>query len=247
MSDLTKVPHVLDSREVAKMVGMRHADLMRNISHYVDVISTNAKLRSLDFFIERDYIDKKGESRKRYDITKKGCEMVANKLTGEKGILFTAEYVERFNQMEEADRQPKELTGRELMAKALLEAQAVLAEKDKRIEEMRPKEIFADAVSASKTSVLVRDLAKVIKQNGVDIGQNRLFDWLRENGYLIKSGSDRNMPTQRAMNMKLFEIKVGTHTNGDGVNVTTRTTKVTGKGQVYFVNKFLSGSKPLLN
>ena len=91
MSDLTKVPHVLDSREVAKMVGMRHADLMRNISHYVDVISTNAKLRSLDFFIERDYIDKKGESRKRYDITKKGCEMVANKLTGEKGILFTAE------------------------------------------------------------------------------------------------------------------------------------------------------------
>lgn len=247
MSDLTKVPHVLDSREVAKMVGMRHADLMRNISHYVDVISTNAKLRSLDFFIERDYIDKKGESRKRYDITKKGCEMVANKLTGEKGILFTAEYVERFNQMEEADRQPKELTGRELMAKALLEAQAVLAEKDKRIEEMRPKEIFADAVSASKTSVLVRDLAKVIKQNGVDIGQNRLFDWLRENGYLIKGGSDRNMPTQRAMNMKLFEIKVGTHTNGDGVNVTTRTTKVTGKGQVYFVNKFLSGSKPLLN
>lgn len=173
--------------------------------------------------------------------------MVANKLTGEKGILFTAEYVERFNQMEEADRQPKELTGRELMAKALLEAQAVLAEKDKRIEEMRPKEIFADAVSASKTSVLVRDLAKVIKQNGVDIGQNRLFDWLRENGYLIKGGSDRNMPTQRAMNMKLFEIKVGTHTNGDGVNVTTRTTKVTGKGQVYFVNKFLSGSKPLLN
>lgn len=247
MSDLTKVPHVLDSREVAKMVGMRHADLMRNISHYVDVISTNAKLRSLDFFIERDYIDKKGESRKRYDITKKGCEMVANKLTGEKGILFTAEYVERFNQMEEADRQSKELTGRELMAKALLEAQAVLAEKDKRIEEMRPKEIFADAVSASKTSVLVRDLAKVIKQNGVDIGQNRLFDWLRENGYLIKGGSDRNMPTQRAMNMKLFEIKVGTHTNGDGVNVTTRTTKVTGKGQVYFVNKFLSGSKPLLN
>lgn len=141
----------------------------------------------------------------------------------------------------------EELTGRELMAKALIEAQAVLAEKDKRIEEMRPKEIFADAVSASKTSVLVRDLAKVIKQNGVDIGQNRLFDWLRENGYLIKGGSDRNMPTQRAMNMKLFEIKEGTHTNGDGVNITTRTTKVTGKGQVYFINKFLSGSKPLLN
>lgn len=248
MSDLTKAPHVLDSREVAEMVGMRHADLMRSIDRYIDVMGKNAKLRSSNFFIERTYKQAgNGKEVKRYDITKKGCEMVANKLTGEKGILFTAEYVERFNQMEESDRQPKELTGRELMAKALLEAQAVLAEKDKRIEEMRPKEIFADAVSASKTSVLVRDLAKVIKQNGVDIGQNRLFDWLRENGYLIKGGSDRNMPTQRAMNMKLFEIKVGTHTNGDGVNVTTRTTKVTGKGQVYFVNKFLSGSKPLLN
>lgn len=165
-------------------------------------------------------------------------------------MLGTEKAWEMYDNLEENyfnPRPSKELTGRELMAKALIEAQAVLAEKDKRIEEMRPKEIFADAVSASKTSVLVRDLAKVIKQNGVDIGQNRLFDWLRENGYLIKGGSDRNMPTQRAMNMKLFEIKVGTHTNGDGVNVTTRTTKVTGKGQVYFVNKFLSGSKPLLN
>lgn len=248
MGDLTKVPHVLDSREVAEMVGMRHDHLIRNIDHYIEVMGKTPKLGASTFFIERTYKQAgNGKEVKRYDITKKGCEMVANKLTGEKGILFTAEYVERFNQMEEADRQPKELTGRELMAKALLEAQAVLAEKDKRIEEMRPKEIFADAVSASKTSVLVRDLAKVIKQNGVDIGQNRLFDWLRENGYLIKGGSDRNMPTQRAMNMKLFEIKVGTHTNGDGVNVTTRTTKVTGKGQVYFVNKFLSGSKPLLN
>lgn len=125
MSDLTKVPHVLDSREVAKMVGMRHADLMRNISHYVDVISTNAKLRSLDFFIERDYIDKKGESRKRYDITKKGCEMVANKLTGEKGILFTAEYVERFNRMEQADnikqvKQAEQDKTREMRAEAML-------------------------------------------------------------------------------------------------------------------------------
>ena len=241
MSDLTKVPHVLDSREVAKMVGMRHADLMRNISHYVDVISTNAKLRSLDFFIERDYIDKKGESRKRYDITKKGCEMVANKLTGEKGILFTAEYVERFNQMEEADRQPKELTGRELMAKALLEAQAVLAEKDKRIEEMRPKEIFADAVSVSKTDILIGDLAKLIKQNGHDIGQKRLFAWLREKGYLIKrKGLDWNMPTQRAMEMKLFRVKETVVTHADGHTTVSKTTKVTGKGQVYFVNKFLA-------
>lgn len=125
MGELTKVPHVLDSREVAEMVGMRHADLMRNIAHYIEVISTNAKLRSLDFFIERTYKDKKGESRKRYDITKKGCEMVANKLTGEKGILFTAEYVERFNQMEQADnikqvKQAEQDKTREMRAEAML-------------------------------------------------------------------------------------------------------------------------------
>ena len=109
MSDLQKLPPTLDSREVAEMVGMRHADLMRNIDHYIEVISTNAKLRSLDFFVESTYKDKKGEARKRYDITKKGCEMVANKLTGEKGILFTAEYVERFNQMEQEQKPMTEL------------------------------------------------------------------------------------------------------------------------------------------
>ena len=103
-----------------------------------------------------------------------------------------------------------------------------------------PKIVFADAVSASKTSILVGDLAKILKQNNVDFGQKRLFAWLRENGYLIKrKGSDWNMPTQRSMEQGLFEIKESTHLNGDGVNVTTKTTKVTGKGQQYFINKLL--------
>ena len=103
-----------------------------------------------------------------------------------------------------------------------------------------PKIIFADAVSSSKTSILVGDLAKILKQNNVDFGQKRLFAWLRENGYLIKrKGSDWNMPTQRSMEQGLFEIKESTHLNGDGVNVTTKTTKVTGKGQQYFINKLL--------
>lgn len=127
----------------------------------------------------------------------------------------------------------------EQMAQGLLAAQKLLAEKDKRIEEMRPKEIFADAVTASKTSILVGGLAKLIKQQGIDIGQKRLFAWMRENGFLIKSGTEKNMPTQRAMDMKLFEVKEGSFVDGNGVNRITRTTKVTGKGQVYFVNKFL--------
>ena len=134
----------------------------------------------------------------------------------------------------------------EQMAQGLLAAQKLLAEKDKRIEEMRPKEIFADAVSVSKTDILIGDLAKLIKQNGHDIGQKRLFAWLREKGYLIKrKGLDWNMPTQKAMEMKLFRVKETVVTHADGHTTVSKTTKVTGKGQVYFVNKFLAASKAL--
>lgn len=136
--------------------------------------------------------------------------------------------------------QVKELSGSELMARALIEAQSVLAAKDKQIEEMKPKVVFADAVATSHTSILVGELAKILKQNGIDMGQKRLFAWLRENGFLIKrKGTDYNMPTQKAMDLGLFEIKEGSYVNGSGVNITTKTPKVTGKGQQYFINKFL--------
>lgn len=105
---------------------------------------------------------------------------------------------------------------------------------------MKPKALFADAVEASETSILIGDLAKLIKQNGVDIGQKRLFAWLRDHGYLIKSGASANMPTQKSMELGLFEVKERTINNPDGSVRITRTTKVTGKGQTYFVNKFLS-------
>lgn len=120
----------------------------------------------------------------------------------------------------------------------LKKSNAGLLEDNKR---MKPKEIFADAVSASHTSILVRDMAKLLKQNGVDIGQKRLFEWLREKGYLIKrKGSDWNMPTQKSMEMGLFDIKESTVNNPDGSVRINRTTKVTGKGQQYFINKFLA-------
>ncbi len=133
------------------------------------------------------------------------------------------------------------MTDDELMARALQVAQNKILERDKQIETMKPKAIFADAVAASHTSILIGDLAKLISQNGVSIGQKRLFKWLRDNGYLIKrEGSDRNMPTQRSMEMKLFEVKESTISNPDGSVRITRTPKVTGKGQQYFVNKFLA-------
>ena len=142
------------------------------------------------------------------------------------------------------------MTDDELMAKALLVANNKIAERDKiieqkqaRIEQMKPKEIFADAVATSHTSILVGDLAKLICQNGYQIGQKRLFDWLRANGYLIKTGSSYNMPMQRYVEQGLFEIKESNLVNPDGSVRITKTTKVTGKGQIYFVNKFLKGAK----
>lgn len=125
------------------------------------------------------------------------------------------------------------------LATQLKEEQAKTAALTADNETMKPKALFADAVATSHTSILIGDLAKLIRQNGVDIGQNRLFAWLREHGYLIGSGDRRNMPTQRAMDLGLFDIKERTFQNPDGSVRITKTTKVTGKGQQYFINKFL--------
>lgn len=138
------------------------------------------------------------------------------------------------------------LSDDELLSKALLVAHNKIAERDKiieqkqaRIEQMKPKAIFADAVATSRTSILIGDLAKLICQNGYQIGQKRLFEWLRNNGYLCKSGSSRNMPMQRYVEQGLFEVKESNVQNPDGSVRITLTTKITGKGQLYFVNKFL--------
>ncbi len=127
------------------------------------------------------------------------------------------------------------------LATQLKEEQAKRKQAELMLEEQKPAVIFAGSVSASKTSILIGELAKILRGNGIQIGQKRLFQWMRENGYLIKrQGTDYNMPTQRSMEMGLFEIKEGSYTNGNGVNIITKTPKVTGKGQVYFINKFLN-------
>ena len=133
----------------------------------------------------------------------------------------------------------KELSEEEIMAKAFMIAQKTIENQKKQLEEQRPKVIFADAVASSKGTILIRELAKILKQNGVDIGEKRLYKWLRDNGYLIKQkGSDYNTPTQRAMNLKLFEVKETNINTSDGTIIISKTTKVTGKGQIYFINKF---------
>lgn len=143
--------------------------------------------------------------------------------------------------LEKAWNTPEQVMARalKLADKTIEKLQSDNKRLEQKIERDKPKTIFADAVSTSKTSILIGDLAKLICQNGVQIGQKRLFEWLRQNNYLIKSGSSRNMPQQRYVEQGLFEVKESNVQNPDGSVRITRTTKVTGKGQVYFVNKFI--------
>ncbi len=149
-----------------------------------------------------------------------------------------------FIRIEEEWNSPEKVMARALLfSKKMLDGvQAQLAEATEQIERDRPKVLFADSVSASHTTILIGELAKIIKQNGVNMGQNRLFQWMRENGYLIgRRGTDYNMPTQKAMEMGLFTIKETAVSHADGHTSISKTPKVTGKGQVYFVNKFVAG------
>ncbi|WP_278849648.1 phage antirepressor KilAC domain-containing protein [Thomasclavelia spiroformis] len=164
-----------------------------------------------------------------YEITIDMAKEISMIQRNEKGKQARQYFIEVEKQWNSPER---------VIARGLIESKKMIENLNKQIVEMRPKALFADAVSTSKESILIGQLAKLIKQNGYEIGQNRLFQWLRENGYLIKGGSRYNQPTQKAMDLGLFEVKERTVTNPDGSIRITLTTKVTGKGQIYFVNKF---------
>lgn len=133
--------------------------------------------------------------------------------------------------------------GKELLALAVLEAQKTIEAQNKDIERMKPKEIFADAVATSSTTILIGELAKLLRQNGIDIGQNRLFSWLRENGYLVRrKGTDYNTPTQKSADLGILTTKETVIVRSDGSTEVKKTVKVTGKGQQYFINKFLKAA-----
>lgn len=238
---MNELQQKLDSREVAEMVGKAHNDLMKDIRRYCEQLSLG-KIPQSDFFAESTYVNGRGKEYPCYLITKEGCEFIAHKLTGVKGTEFTAKYIKRFHQMENVIKEhvPQ---GKELLALAVLEAQKTIEEQTAQIEEMKPHAVLGQAITTANTSILVGDLAKILRQNGVDIGAQRLFVWMRENGYLIKrKGTDWNLPTQRSMDMGLFEIKESVHIDGNGCNKINRTPKVTGKGQQCFVNKFLNAA-----
>ena len=233
---------VVSSRRVADNFGKQHKHVLEAIEN---IKAENSAL--MDMFYETSYKAGTGKSYKEYLMNRDGFSLLVMGFTGKEAMEWKIKYINAFNEMERKLAKPQ-LTLAEQMAQGLLAAQQLLEEKSKQvahlamtIEEQKPKVLFADAVSASKTSILIGDLAKLIRQNGVEVGQKRLFEWLRNNGWLMKSDNSKNMPTQRGMEMKLFEVKEGSYVDSNGVNVVTKTTKVTGKGQQYFVNIFLKG------
>lgn len=230
---------VASSRQIAESFEKNHRDVLRAVDNLKEDVRNFAQM-----FFETTVPDSYGREQRAYLMNRDGFTLLAMGFTGKAALEWKLKYIAAFNEMEKKLAKQPQLTRSQLLATALIAAHEELEEKDKQIETMKPKALFADAVSASKKSILVGELAKLLSQNGINIGQNRLFDWMRKNGYLIKDPkrSDYNLPTQRSMEMGLFEIKETTIQHNDHISI-NRTPKISGRGQVYFVNLFLKAKK----
>ena len=227
---------VASSRQIAESFGKEHKNVMQSIEN---ISAENSAVTQM--FFKTTYTAGTGKAYPMYLMNRDGFTLLAMGFTGKAALEWKLKYIAAFNAMEKQLAQRPQLSRAELMAQALIAAHDELEHKDRQIAELTPKGIFADAVNASKKSILVGELAKLLCQNSVQIWQNRLFVWMREHGYLIKDPkrSDYNMPTQRAVEQGLFEIKETTVVHSDGHTSINKTPKVTGKGQIYFVNLFL--------
>ena len=234
---------VTDSQKVANAFGKEHRSLLRTIR---DILGSAQNCAHANWFYESTYMDVQGKPRPMFVMNRDGFSLLAMGLTGARAMQFKVGFIEQFNQMEAI---VKEVVQRPAVPQTLSEALRLAADQAERIEqqerqleEQRPRVLFSQAVETAKESVLIGELAKIICQNGVAIGEKRLFQWLRDNNFLCAFGERYNQPTQRAVEMGLFEMRKITVNVGDHTKVRT-TTKVTGKGQIYFVNKFLYNSQ----
>lgn len=231
---------VVSSRQIAENFDKNHRDVLRAVDNLKEDVRNFAQM-----FFESTEPDSYGREQRAYLMNRDGFTLLAMGFTGKAALEWKLKYIAAFNEMEKKLTEQPQLTRSQLLATALIAAHEELEEKDKKIEELTPKGVFADAVSASSQSILVGEMAKLLSQNGIQMGQNRLFAWLRENGYLIKDRkrTDYNMPTQKSMELRLFEIKETSIAHSDGHTSINKTPKVTGIGQVYFVNLFLRAEK----
>lgn len=220
----------MSSREIAELTGKNHQHVLRDI----DKLNESYSSMGLSKVGQSSYTNEQGREFRQYQLTR---IQTFDLMTGY-NLELRIKVNRRWEELENAQKLQLPQTYADALRQ--LAEQVEESEKQKQlIAEQAPKALFADAVATSTQSCLIGELAKILRQNGVEIGQNRLFVWLRENGFLCQSGERYNQPTQRAMEMSLFEVKKTTINKPDGSILVSTTTKVTGKGQVYFVNKFL--------
>ncbi|MCY9807062.1 phage antirepressor KilAC domain-containing protein [Lentilactobacillus senioris] len=223
---------VTSSLQVAETFRKDH----RHVLEAIDSIKKGVAENWADLFYEDTYTHPQNKQQYRVIyMNRDGFTLLAMGFTGKKALTFKLKYIEAFNSMEKQIQTGYSIPG------SYAEALKLAADQAEQIELQKPKVLFADSVATSHTSILIGDLAKILRGNGVNIGANRLFEWMRKNGYLISGNrTDRNMPTQRAMDLGLFKVKETVVNHSDGHTSISKTPKVTGKGQQYFINKFLS-------
>lgn len=228
---------ITDSRNVAAVFGKQHGHVLRDIENIQKDVSNFGEM-----FFESTMPDSYGREQRVYLMNRDGFTLLAMGFTGKDAMQWKLKYIDAFNKLEKAWNSPEAIMARALQyannqLEVITRQNQALTEK---VQQDKPKVLFADSVAASQSSILVGELAKLIKQNGVEVGQQRMFTWLRNNGYLInRKGSDYNMPTQYSMELGLFEIKETSITHSDGHVSVSKTPKVTGKGQQFFINRFL--------
>lgn len=232
MNELFKINYEVDRITLSARELHEFLELTERFSTWFERMKQYGFEENVDYLGRKVFNTLARQELQDYEITLDMAKEIAMIQRNDKGKQARQYFIEVEKQWNSPER---------VIARGYIEAKKQLDDLNRQVIEMKPKAMFADAVSSSKTSILVGDLAKLLKQNGYHIGANRLFEKLRNEGYLIKrKGCDWNMPTQKSIELELFEIKESTHLDGNGCNVTTKTPKVTGKGQVYFVNKFLN-------
>jgi anti-repressor protein len=228
---------VTDSLIVAETFSKRHADVMRDIRNLECSEEFNQRN-----FAQIDYTDESNRTYPKYLITQDGFSFLVMGYTGKEAARFKEMYINEFNLMKDQLNKPLYVLPQTMIEamEAYLEEMKKNVLLESKIEADRSKVIFAESLQVSNDSVLIGELAKLLKQNGFDIGPIRLFQVLRKEGYLMGKGEQYNMPTQRSMELKIMEVKTGSIGKPDGTVHITRTTKITVKGQLYFINKFKS-------
>lgn len=221
---------------VAEKFGKEHRRVMQDIRE----LGCSEEFR-LHNFVQSSYINSQNKEMPMIIMTKDGFTLLAMGYTGDMAMKFKEEYIAAFNTMEQTLKSGGFQVPTSFREALLLAAQQQekIEEQQKQLAEQAPKVLFANAVEASQKSCLIGELAKILRQNGVNIGEKRLFSWMREKGYLCSYGERYNQPTQKSMDLELFEMKKTTITKPSGEILVSVTSKVSGKGQVYFVNKFL--------